>query len=441
MKLKSILTMFFTALLFTACGGSDGPAVKFSQTDFVNVGYEQTTLTLSLETSLSWTATSMEDWCRVSQSKGEGDATLQLALEANIDKDRTGVVKIWTEKEIFDITIQQKAIPAGQEYTYKLPVVFHVMYEDANDKKQYIPQSRLAEILRDVNEFYDGNVRYSGGDKAQDINIDFVLAETDEDGNKLQTPGVDYIKVSNLTMNCQTFMRDNRYIKNIWDPNRFINVMLYNFAAVEGSIILGISHIPFSLTSTSLEGTNIIDDKYVNLTKEEVGFPMCVSINSLYAYEKTENGIYNSFDVSVSLAHELGHYLGLLHAFDEDDNGLSTACVNSDYCDDTPSYNRVAYEYDLRYLLQEAKKEGREVDMAEGTLRENCKTGESFNSYNLMDYEMSYADRFTPDQRARIRHILSYSPLIPGPKKGNRASTRIPGEKLDVEPMVVVCQH
>ena len=40
-------------------------------------------------------------------------------------------------------------------------------------------------------------------------------------------------------------------------------------------------------------------------------------------------------------------------------------------------------------------------------------------SYNIMDYAISYSNQFTQNQRERIRHVLSYSPLIPGPKKGD----------------------
>lgn len=36
-----------------------------------------------------------------------------------------------------------------------------------------------------------------------------------------------------------------------------------------------------------------------------------------------------------------------------------------------------------------------------------------------MDYAISYSNQFTLNQRERIRHVLSYSPLIPGPKKGD----------------------
>ena len=44
---------------------------------------------------------------------------------------------------------------------------------------------------------------------------------------------------------------------------------------------------------------------------------------------------------------------------------------------------------------------------------------QEFISYNIMDYAISYSNQFTQNQRERIRHVLSYSPLIPGPKKGD----------------------
>ncbi len=448
MKMKYYFTLLWVVLLTAACGGGDSaPAVSLSQDSFKEVGYDNTTLEVDIKTALNWTATSLVRWCSVSQSSGEGDVKLKLTLDANLDGAmRTGVVKIWTEEKIVDITIQQQALPAGQEYHYKLPVIFHVLYKDKADKLQYVSHTRLAEVLENVNDYYKGNSLYNGGEATVDMNLEFVLAETDEDGNKLSTPGVEYIAVNEMPMNCSVFMSAQKYVDMLWDPNKYINVMLYNFSTVDGgsSIILGVSHLPFTTAGAhELQGVNVTPHEY--LTKENLGFPKCVSINSLYINEETgSDGKYNSFDVNVTMAHELGHYLGLLHAFDEDDNsadGLSSECVNSDYCEDTPSYNRIAYMYDLKVLLSEAREEGRSVNLSEGALRENCKTGQTFYSYNLMDYEMSYADRFTNDQRARIRHVLSYSPLTPGPKKGRSASTRAPEGVLDVEPMMVVCQH
>ena len=45
-----------------------------------------------------------------------------------------------------------------ESYTYKLPVIFHVLYQDASDESQYIPQERLKQILANVNDLYAGNV-------------------------------------------------------------------------------------------------------------------------------------------------------------------------------------------------------------------------------------------------------------------------------------------
>ena len=91
----------------------------------------------------------------------------------------------------------------------------------------------------------------------------------------------------------------------------------------------------------------------------------------------------------------------------------------------------------LRALLQETAQQGTSLSMAEAVKRENCKTGQIFSSYNLMDYEISYADRLTNDQRNRIRHVLTYSPLTPGPKKGKANTRSVIEGKLDL-PMVIV---
>ncbi|MFA6832963.1 MAG: M43 family zinc metalloprotease, partial [Bacteroidaceae bacterium] len=123
------------------------------------------------------------------------------------------------------------------------------------------------------------------------------------------------------------------------------------------------------------------------------------------------------YDVTVTLAHELGHYLGLHHPFSEDEKGnLTTSCINSDYCDDTPSYDRAAYEKVLMLLLA-SQPDSIPIPMKEAATRESCETSKEFVGRNIMDYEVCYSDQFTSDQRTRIRHVLAYSPLIPGPKK------------------------
>ena len=63
------------------------------------------------------------------------------------------------------------------------------------------------------------------------------------------------------------------------------------------------------------------------------------------------------------------------------------------------------------------------------------RNGTTFTSYNIMDYYYSYRDRITPDQRARIRHVLDYSPLIPGPKIAVENMSR--AEIIIEEPLIL----
>ena len=49
-------------------------------------------------------------------------------------------------------------------------------------------------------------------------------------------------------------------------------------------------------------------------------------------------------------------------------------------------------------------------------LRKNCSTGEESTPNNVMDYEISWVNRFTDNQRSRVRYVLTHSPLVPGPK-------------------------
>ncbi len=131
------------------------------------------------------------------------------------------------------------------------------------------------------------------------------------------------------------------------------------------------------------------------------------------------NGINSCMvDISATLAHELGHYLGLHHVFTEDKDGnILNSCDDTDYCEDTPSYNKKEYDTWLsHYILTNPHYYLDEMD-----IRHNC-AGETFHASNFMDYAVCTSDFFSKDQRDRIRHVLYYSPLIPGPKKA--ASSR-----------------
>ena len=312
-------------------------------------------------------------------------------------------------------------IITGDDYVYHLPVIFHVFYSNTT---QYIKYTRLKEILSNVNELYQGDVYNYQMDTipSENLHILFELAEKDESGKRLSTPGVEYIKVSESEFDCESFMKDKKYVQYCWDQNNYINVMVYAFKKTdENSTTLGISHLPYQVGGyPQIDGLS--NGKNYPLSKPGK-FPYCVSLNSIYVGRENEGNRYtihkspkekieyNITDPNATLAHELGHYLGLFHCFSEKTvKGKSEAADDdddSDYCDDTPSYNRIAYGKWLTEYVSNAKAINPDTvfSMRELAKHTNSKD-EEWQSDNLMDYFYCYSMRFTPEQANRIRQVL-----------------------------------
>lgn len=341
-------------------------------------------------------------------------------------------------------------IITGDDYVYHLPVIFHVFYKDSKNPKQYISSTRLKELLSNVNELYQGNVYNISLDtiESENIHVLFELAEKDANGKKLSTPGVEYIKINEDSIDCEDFMNSKTYAKYSWNQNDYINVMVYSFKNTDHtSVTLGISNIPYKVAGyPDIEG--LTNSKNYPLNKPG-SFPYCVSLNAIYVDKKYEgtryttdkhqqNYQYNRADPNATLAHELGHYLGLFHTFSEkagkkDKSEAADDDDDSDYCEDTPSYNRIAYDKWLTQYMEEARKINKDTTFTVKQLAKRTNTkGKEWQADNLMDYSICYSMRFTPDQAYRMRQVLYYSPLIPGPKKA-RTSTRAWNEILEEE--------
>ena len=393
--------------ILIGCDDSDSATLNISESKFDNISASGESLTIDITCSSSWTVTSNKQWCIPNTQKGENDGKLILTINANLESSsRTATVTIISHKVSKTIQITQNgSTNTAEEYHYQLPVIFHVFYKDANDPLQKVSSSRLSAILDKVNSLYKNKKN------SVDMNLTFTLATTDKNGATLPNPGVEYIQwPESYPIDCDDFMNDEsgKYVKYLWDPNSYINIMVYNFYSDPNFnfVTLGIAHIPFSTTGNNyLEGLS--ETKNSHLTLANLKFPLCVSINSLYINEESTPTEYTTVDVTVTLAHELGHYLGLHHVFAETTNGT---CEDTDYCKDTKSYNKQEYDSYCDYIY--------ENEEAKYTF-ENLVKRTGCDGYNIMDYAISYSNQFTQNQRERIRHVLSYSPLIPGPKKGD----------------------
>ena len=108
-----------------------------------------------------------------------------------------------------------------------------------------------------------------------------------------------------------------------------------------------------------------------------------------------------------TLAHEMGHYLGLLHSFVDGKGNFG------DYCDDTPDYCVNGYETFLSELDETFPYND---DNYRKVIQRVALNGRVFIADNIMDYEFGYLDRFTLEQRKRVRTVLENAWLLPGPK-------------------------
>ena len=144
----------------------------------------------------------------------------------------------------------------------------------------------------------------------------------------------------------------------------------------------------------------------------------------------------HSADFNVTLAHELGHYLGLFHVFGEEKGEYIDGFKDTDYCKDTPTYNKVAYD---NFLTEYVKTHNAHNADINELLKRTGSDGKTFTSNNIMDYAISLGHTFTKNQTERMYHVLGYSPLIP--KTGRRSrtiNTRVaPKGIVDIEFIVV----
>lgn len=70
--------------------------------------------------------------------------------------------------------------------------------------------------------------------------------------------------------------------------------------------------------------------------------------------------------------------------------------------------------------------------------RQSC-DGIEYMSANIMDYSWTLGYKISKEQKARIRNVLYYSPLIPGPKVSTGTTTRASadGKPLDLKIMTI----
>lgn len=243
---------------------------------------------------------------------------------------------------------------------YEIPVIFHLFPDTAGNYP--FKEWMVKEQLDYANHVYGNYYNIPG---QTETGVRFVAATHTPDGTQLETPGIIYEKEA-VDLDYQNPQMDDKYI---WDMEYALNVWVCPFKNIP-EMYGGLTMPPVFDADEMLEG--------------------CATLSAADSF----TGIFLNQDAShtsniqVTFAHEAGHFLGLLHIFEQ----------GGDFCDDTPWYDYEAYRRMQDYY----------------NFRRFSETGEEFWSDNIMDYEYSFMTGFTPDQKKRIQYTLQHAYFIPG---------------------------
>ena len=407
--MRKLLAVIGFLVLLIGCGGDDAGSggnsggVTIIGGESLTFGSSVTSHEIQLSGSVSWSAKSddnCKNWCYPFKASGNSDKIV-LWVSPNItNKARSGKVTVQLGGKKQDISVSQPAFTGDLDtYDYHLPVVFHVMYHNKSDKTQNANASQFTKILKAVNQLYADN----------DMHIVFEMGKYDRKGEELSEPGIIRKQIDFDEMSPDDFLKDKTFSDDVLNLKKYINIFVFPFAKDGGDkITLGMTTMPFLPSAHPLDSLrssdNVIEYAYLDI-------PFGVCINSDYINEWQEENMIKSTYIVSTVAHELGHYLGLLHTFSEHE------CEDDDACDDTPISDYENYISNILKYQEDEKAKGRDsFTFKELGTRKDCKTGEEFLATNILDYAYTSAEKFSPQQKNRTRYVLKYGVLMPGPK-------------------------
>lgn len=207
--------------------------------------------------------------------------------------------------------------------SYTVPVVVHVVY---NTTAENVSDAAIMAMVNQMNQDYSetnsdvGTVRPAFSGVVANVGFNFCLAQIDPSGNA--TTGITRTQTSQTWFDPDTetnIMKEAQYGKTPWNTNQYLNIWVCDITsgATGGFITVGYAYLPVGgVVGSGIDGL-VIDYNY-----------------GLNAGDRTAT-------------HEIGHYFGLQHTFD--DGGT---CNNADGFTDTPNTNSPTYSCSNTTLMK-----------------------------------------------------------------------------------------
>lgn len=266
-----------------------------------------------------------------------------------------------------------------------IPVVVHVIHNgQAIGTAPNITDAQVQSQITVLNQDFRKMLGTPGGEStnpvAADVEIEFVLAKVDPNGNP--TNGIDRVNMCQASWS-ETDINETVKPSTIWDPSQYMNMWTVKFTRND---LLGYAQFP---NSSGLSGVNAFEG--------DANTDGVVSNYDVFGSSALGSGflLAATFDRGRTMTHEVGHFLGLLHIWGDgtgDESKNKPDCAATDYCADTP---QVGWEhYDCK------------------TIYDTCPTeiGNDMTE-NYMDYTNDVCmNIFTQNQKDRIMAVMTNSP-------------------------------
>ncbi|MDW8211270.1 MAG: M43 family zinc metalloprotease [Cytophagales bacterium] len=299
----------------------------------------------------------------------------------------------WRQKMsyFFDHVKKLDSIPANartEQVIYRIPLIFHVFHygepigvgTNISAEQIYSQIEVLNEDFRRLNP--DRNQTLPEFQSvAADAGIEFYPAVFDSAGRLLPERGIRRYRIERVPgffWTNETLDRDLKP-RTIWDPTRYLNIWVIDSLRLNNRVGIAYAQFPdlSGLAGLAPQGGLALTDGLV------------VRYNRLGSFNKVNvpqlaRGPYN---LGRTLTHEMGHFLGLLHPFEQ-----YSCNIDGDFCPDTPFTNAENFRCNLN-------------------VRYCPNTPTPTMIQNFMDFTDDFCmNLFTQCQVQRMRRVLEVSP-------------------------------